>query len=72
MAEHQLTAKEQDIQRLIAADAHIGTKIGSLHMKDYIYARRPDSEYSSPPACDCTAVGSSHALQCNLLGTTRR
>ena len=47
MADHQeLTPKEEDFQRMIAAEAHIGTKIANDLMKDYIWIRRQDSTFT--------------------------
>eukprot|EP00750_Incisomonas_marina_P017087 INCI19840.1.p1 GENE.INCI19840.1~~INCI19840.1.p1 ORF type:complete len:286 (+),score=47.17 INCI19840.1:309-1166(+) len=44
MADQQeLTPKEQDYQRMIAAEVHIGTKIANDLMKDYIWIRRQDN-----------------------------
>jgi len=43
MAEQELTPKEADFQRMIAAEVHIGTKIANDMMKDYIWVRRQDN-----------------------------
>jgi small subunit ribosomal protein SAe len=39
----ELTPKELDFQRMIAAEVHIGTKIANDLMKDYIWVRRQDN-----------------------------
>jgi small subunit ribosomal protein SAe len=39
----ELSPKEQDYQRMIAAEVHIGTKIANDQMKDYIWVRRQDN-----------------------------
>lgn len=39
----ELTPKEEDFQRMIAAEVHIGTKIANDQMKDYIWVRRQDN-----------------------------
>ena len=41
----ELTPKELDFQRMIAAEVHIGTKIATDLMKDYVWVRRHDSAY---------------------------
>lgn len=41
--QRELTPKEADYQRMIAAEVHIGTKIANDLMKDYIWIRRQDN-----------------------------
>lgn len=45
MATRTLTQKEQDIQLLLAADAHLGTKNCDFQMERYVYKRRSDGIY---------------------------
>ncbi|KAJ6825504.1 putative 40S ribosomal protein Sa-2 [Iris pallida] len=40
-----LSQKEQDIQMLLAADAHLGTKNCDFQMERYVYKRRTDGIY---------------------------
>jgi hypothetical protein len=44
----ELTPKELDLQRMIAAEVHIGTKIATDLMKDYVWVRRHDSASFDP------------------------
>lgn len=37
-----LQAKEEDIQKMLAAEVHIGTMNAEVRMKEYIWKRRPD------------------------------
>jgi ribosomal protein S2 len=39
-----LSATEEDIQLLLAAQCHIGTKNCDKHMEPYVWKRRPDGE----------------------------
>ncbi|KAI3855771.1 hypothetical protein MKX03_033451 [Papaver bracteatum] len=40
-----LSQKEEDIQMLLAADAHLGTKNVNFQMERYVFKRRPDGIY---------------------------
>ena len=42
-----LSATEEDIQLLLAAQCHIGTKNCDKHMEPYVWKRRPDGEQSA-------------------------
>jgi small subunit ribosomal protein SAe len=42
MADRELTPKEDDIQKMLAADVHIGTKNMDTRMSSYIWRRRSD------------------------------
>ncbi|KAJ6792839.1 40S ribosomal protein SA [Iris pallida] len=44
MGKH-LSQKEQDVQMLLAADAHLGTKNCDFQMERYVYKRRSDGIY---------------------------
>lgn len=37
-----LQPKEEDVQKMLSAEVHIGTQNADLKMKDYIWKRRPD------------------------------
>ncbi|RUP06333.1 hypothetical protein BC936DRAFT_140399 [Jimgerdemannia flammicorona] len=39
-----LNASEEDIQLLLSAQAHIGTKNADINMLPYVFKRRPDGE----------------------------
>ncbi|ONK65395.1 uncharacterized protein A4U43_C07F36660 [Asparagus officinalis] len=45
MATRALSQKEQDIQMLLAAEAHLGTKNCDFQMERYVYKRRSDGIY---------------------------
>jgi len=40
-----LSQKEQDIQMMLAAGCHLGTKQLDFQMERYVYKRRDDGEY---------------------------
>lgn len=42
MATTELTQREEDIQKLLAAEAHIGTNNLENHMRQYVFKRRSD------------------------------
>ena len=39
---HQLSQKEQDIQMMLAAEVHLGTKNCDFQMERYVFKRRND------------------------------
>ncbi|XP_042426438.1 40S ribosomal protein Sa-2-like [Zingiber officinale] len=45
MASRTLSQKEQDIQMMLAADVHLGTKNCDFQMERYVYKRRTDGIY---------------------------
>jgi small subunit ribosomal protein SAe len=44
-----LAATEDDMQLLLAAQCHIGTKNCDKHMETYVWKRRSDGEVFSTP-----------------------
>jgi small subunit ribosomal protein SAe len=40
-----LSQREQDIQMMLAADVHLGTKNCDFQMERYVYKRRTDGTY---------------------------
>lgn len=40
-----LTQKEQDIQMMLAADVHLGTKNCDFQMERYVFQRRTDGSF---------------------------
>jgi small subunit ribosomal protein SAe len=44
-----LSQSEQDIQMMLAADVHLGTKNCDFQMERYVFNRRTDGMISIPP-----------------------
>ncbi|KAG6524627.1 hypothetical protein ZIOFF_014562 [Zingiber officinale] len=51
MASRTLSQKEQDIQMMLAADVHLGTKNCDFQMERYVYKRRTDGNVLNPAVC---------------------
>ena len=45
-APRELSQKEVDIQMLLAAEAHLGTKNCHFQMERYVFKRRNDGDYA--------------------------
>jgi hypothetical protein len=52
-----LTQREQDIQMMLAADVHLGTKNCDFQMERYVYKRRTDGTPSCQPASHFIRLG---------------
>jgi hypothetical protein len=48
-----LSQKESDVQMLLAADAHLGTKNCDFQMERYVWKRRSDGMFSVVLLCFC-------------------
>ena len=48
-----LTQREQDIQMMLAADVHLGTKNCDFQMERYVYKRRTDGTCTFLPWNGC-------------------
>lgn len=48
-AARALSQREQDIQMMLAADVHLGTKNCDFQMERYVYKRRTDGTDLKPP-----------------------
>lgn len=55
-----LSQREQDIQMMLAADVHLGTKNCDFQMERYVYKRRTDGKifYFFLRSTNCFLVGS--------------
>ena len=51
-----LSQREQDIQMLLASDAHLGTKNCDFQMERYVYKRRTDGTCTFLPWNGCASV----------------
>lgn len=49
MATRVLSQREQDIQMLLSAEAHLGTKNCDFQMERYVYKRRTDGTPNPNP-----------------------
>lgn len=49
----QLSEKEADIQMMLSADVHLGTKNCNYQMERYVFKRRNDGKLSSPSKSHC-------------------
>jgi len=62
-APRALSQKEQDIQMMLAADVHLGTKNCDFQMERYVFKRRTDGTDHSPPHVDlCRQIITSAVL----------
>ncbi len=44
-----LALKEEDVMKLVASQAHLGSTNTDFQMEQYIFKRKPDGEHSVPP-----------------------
>jgi small subunit ribosomal protein SAe len=49
-APRALSQREQDIQMMLAADVHLGTKNCDFQMERYVYKRRSDGTIRASPS----------------------
>jgi len=62
-APRALSQKEQDVQMMLAADVHLGTKNCDFQMERYVFKRRTDGTDHSPPHVDlCRQIITSAVL----------
>lgn len=46
----ELSSKEADIQKMLAAEVHLGTKNCDFQMERYVFKRRNDGTLLHPPS----------------------
>jgi small subunit ribosomal protein SAe len=64
-AARALSQREQDIQMMLAADVHLGTKNCDFQMERYVYKRRTDgTDLKPPPLC----LHYTQILLCTIVG----
>ena len=51
-----LSATDEEIQLLLAAHCHIGTKNCEKHMESYVWKRRADGAWKISPFCGAVLI----------------
>jgi small subunit ribosomal protein SAe len=60
----ELSQYAQDVQMLLAADAHLGTKNCDFQMERYVYKRRSDGTCTLKPSLHGASDFTSSRLRC--------